>query len=408
MRGKWEPLLDGARRDRALEVVDAIARDLQRHVDLPATPWHLASMALLFAYRAASGHGGTSDVKTAGALLDRACDGVNDSPGEPTLYDGFAGVAWVTEHVAALLHPNEAHDWNESVDEALAELLSDWKRTFDLISGLVGIGVYALERGPRGAPCVEQVVAGLRRSARPQRVGYAWYALPEWLSPTAHDLSPGGHYDLGVAHGTAGVVSLLARARAETGVEVGDLLEGAVAWTIAHSSGGWARKWISESPSPVVHSVWCYGNLGVAAALLVAARAAERDEWERSALELAHSGERAKPEAIALPGVCHGTAGIAHVYQRLYVETGDPRCADAAREWLDATIEMRKPDGIGGYEILVASGERAGTPDTGFLTGSVGLALALLAASTAYDPLWDRLLLIAPPKGNAVRAPRIP
>jgi hypothetical protein len=32
-------------------------------------------------------------------------------------------------------------------------------------------------------------------------------------------------------------------------------------------------------------------------------------------------------------------------------------------------------------------------PDPGFLTGAAGIALALLAATTAVEPEWDRILL---------------
>jgi lantibiotic biosynthesis protein len=34
-------------------------------------------------------------------------------------------------------------------------------------------------------------------------------------------------------------------------------------------------------------------------------------------------------------------------------------------------------------------------PDPGFLTGIAGIGLALLAATTPIDPLWDRLLAVS-------------
>jgi hypothetical protein len=40
--------------------------------------------------------------------------------------------------------------------------------------------------------------------------------------------------------------------------------------------------------------------------------------------------------------------------------------------------------------------------DPGFLTGSSGVGLALLAAATSVEPLWDRLLLsdVAPRRSS--------
>jgi hypothetical protein len=38
-----------------------------------------------------------------------------------------------------------------------------------------------------------------------------------------------------------------------------------------------------------------------------------------------------------------------------------------------------------------------GPYEAGLLTGTAGIALALLAATTAVEPAWDRMLLVAIP-----------
>jgi hypothetical protein len=40
-------------------------------------------------------------------------------------------------------------------------------------------------------------------------------------------------------------------------------------------------------------------------------------------------------------------------------------------------------------------------PDAGLLTGSAGVALALLAAITSLEPTWDRMLLAHIPENTA-------
>ena len=43
---------------------------------------------------------------------------------------------------------------------------------------------------------------------------------------------------------------------------------------------------------------------------------------------------------------------------------------------------------------IVGEGEELGwRPDPGFLTGSAGVGLVLLAATTPVEPEWDRVLL---------------
>ena len=60
---------------------------------------------------------------------------------------------------------------------------------------------------------------------------------------------------------------------------------------------------------------------------------------------------------------------------------------------------MRQPgQGIGGYTAQLLGDDGALTwADPGLLTGAIGIALALLAATTAVEPAWDRMLLVAIP-----------
>src|SRR5262249_1772121 len=94
---------------------------------------------------------------------------------------------------------------------------------------------------------------------------------------------------------------------------------------------------------------------------------------------------------------CHGSCGLAHIYNRLYQATGDEELAKVARFWYQRTLELRRPgSGIGGY--LAAVNGVSGTEwieDPRVLTGAAGIALALLAAPCALDPAWDRMFLLS-------------
>jgi hypothetical protein len=76
----------------------------------------------------------------------------------------------------------------------------------------------------------------------------------------------------------------------------------------------------------------------------------------------------------------------------MFQATGEPRLAEAARSWFERTLAMRRPGrGIGGFEAWQPGEARSADP--GLLTGATGIALALLAATTNIEPLWDRMLL---------------
>lgn len=384
----WSPLVEGETAAEALRAVEAIARDLAN--DPQASPGLTLNqgqtgLALFFAYLERSlGDSGAGE--RAQRHLEQAVETLVEQHNPAAgLYHGFAGVAWVTEHLSAEeSSEEEEEDPNEEIDVALLSLLrqSPWQGEVDLLSGLVGWGVYALERLPRpsAAAMLPLLGARLAESAKPQGRGLAW------RDPRS------GEPDPGMAHGAAGAIALLARMLREgaAGPETASLLAAAVDGVL------------SLSPPEGVEGdlAWCAGDAGLSVALLAASRAAGRDDWERAARRLATAAAlRYRDEAgVSDPALCHGTAGLSHLFHRLYRSTGDPALLDAARRWLERTLALRQPgQGIGGFlrRGRQADGRLAWIPDSGFLGGAAGIGLALLAAATPVEPAWDRLLLLS-------------
>src|SRR5262249_11275030 len=143
------------------------------------------------------------------------------------------------------------------------------------------------------------------------------------------------------------------------------------------------------------------GDAGVASALLLAARAVNEVEWESEALEIARrAASREHLNAgVVDAGLCHGAAGLGHVFNRLFQATGENDFKKAARYWFKQTLALRQPDrGIAGFAAYRA--EFNGVPahwsdEAGLLEGAAGIALALLAACTNVEPEWDRMMLLS-------------
>lgn len=416
----WTPLLEGQEATRALAVAEETARALIELAPPEATHHHfslagLAGWTLLLAYldRAAPGRGHDEE---AARLLETAIEGVGRSFAFWSLYGGFPGLAWTIEHLKGwLIEDEDGEDPGEEVALSLRSYLgsSPWRGDHDLIAGLAGLGVYALERSPRpwGRECLEGVVARLTEKAERRPEGIAWRSVPEAMIPEVAKLFPEGNWDMGVAHGVPGVIALLGQACA-AGMDARPLLDDAVAWMLA-------QKLPSGEPSIFPHVVapnrspgpsrlaWCYGDLGIAAALLVAARAVGEPEWEREALEIARFCARRPPETARVvdAGLCHGAAGNAHLFNRIFQAIGEPLFADAARYWLAQALEMQRPgEGVAGWVSWdpgdVTSGGWIENPS--FLGGGAGVALALLAAVSPVEPNWDRLLLVSVPPRRSV------
>jgi lantibiotic modifying enzyme len=397
----WRPLLDGGLADRAAETVSGIAGSLCALPYLESgnasLPEGSAGIALFHAYHARSVPR-RADPMRAQQRLDHAVAAIAETRLPPGLHSGFCGVAWAMEHVMAKSDTTDGgdDDVNLPIDEAVEASLRDGGllRETDLISGLAGVGVYALERLPRpsGKRILELVVHRLSELGEQVPDGMTWS-------------KPDGSYNLGVAHGIPGLVGFLGQACAAGVSEAYELLEGAVRWLLARRWPRGSAVEFSTSISvgaerPADRVSWCYGNPGIAVALLLAARAVGEKHWENEALDLALAAAArgtGDPKVVDA-SVCHGSAGNAHLFNRLFQATGDERFRDAATSWVAKTFELQKQgSGLAGFMTLRgnADNKTAWVKDPGLLSGIAGTGLALLAATTTVEPCWDRVILAA-------------
>ncbi|HKH45467.1 MAG TPA: lanthionine synthetase C family protein [Thermoanaerobaculia bacterium] len=430
----WRPLLDGEMADRALEAVFAIAEDIPTRSGWvhprvtgdysPVWSAGLASgaagQALFYGYLALH----TNEERWADLaleLLDRAAEAVASNPMTESLYSGFPGIAWVSDHLRGRLFEGDP-DENREIDEALLSAFShpDWPREYDLINGLVGLGIYALEGLPRptAAACLERIVERLAARALDEPEGAAWFSPPEVLPEHQRLEQPEGLYNLGASHGMAGVVALLGAASRAGVAAAPPLLERAMSWLLARrvpAERGFCFPHFYVPGSEVRGSrvAWCYGDPGMAAALLVAGRGAGDPAWERIALEVGRdaAGRPEEQARVQDAGLCHGATGVAHIFHRLHCSTGDAALAEAAQVWYERALRYRIPGlGFGGFRAWSSDGDGNldWREDPGFLEGSAGIGLALLAAVSPVDPGWDRVFLeslrepeLSPPQADA-------
>jgi len=414
----WQPILEGGLQAQALDAVAALGRALTRPALSPDSEVRRASLAsgqaglaVLYGYLASAG-ADTRHTEIANYFLDSAIDALGAVQMPPALFEGFTGIAWTLAHLEGRVIEPSTDDLNAEIDSALGAYVGQqsYGGDYDLIGGLVGLGVYALERLPRAGAVrlLEHVVDRLADQARRTPAGVTWWTSPELLPLEDRAAAPRGFYNLGIAHGVPGVVALLAQAAA-AGIRpaaASSLAREGVAWILAQAAPGDGARfvyWIGEDTRIVDSNVaWCYGDLGVAAALACAARALDEPTWLEQAAALArHTARRPVGHARAhYPGLCHGTAGIAHVFNRLYHATGDATLRSTARDWFARTLALRnsQPGGVAGFSTEQQPGEQADDP--GLLGGTAGIALALLAAATPIEPAWDRMLLISPAVTN--------
>ena len=418
----WSPLLEGKPAETAFAtiagIVESITGSARSTSNAEAQPCSIdgaclasgqAGLAIFFAYLAQV-DGFESSTQAADGFVDAAIDAVARTNMSASLYGGFPGIAWAIAHLSDQLF-DQFDDLNAEVDATLQQYveLSPWPGEYDLVTGLVGIGVYALERLPHssGAELLARVVLKLHEIAERNEDGATWFTAPSLLPDWQRRVCPHGYYNLGLAHGVPGVIAMLAGAcRAQIADDVArPLLDDAVRWLLSQrlpnsapsAFSTWAGRGLSAHHS---RSAWCYGDPGIAAALLCAAKAVDHPDWRANALAIARKAadRPSNDTGVRDAGLCHGAAGLGHLFNRMFHITGDTHLGEAARFWLTRALNMREPGtGIGGYRAFFPreDGTEQWVNEPGILSGSVGIALALLAACTSIEPSWDRMLLVS-------------
>jgi lantibiotic modifying enzyme len=406
--GAWEPLLSGAAAARAEAIARAIAGDLvERGLESSASVAGGAAGSALFFDYAGKVLGDVAFERRASERLEHAAQLVANGKHPPSLHVGFAGMGFAWAH---LCDGGTDSDDLEEIDRAVEVAIDSDSplRQCDLINGLLGFGVYFLERmpNPGAARALVRIAERIADRAEEHPLGRCWFTQPSaLLSPARRRQYPEGYYDLGLAHGVAGTITLLgALTRTLSRPADRRLLQAAIAWLLSRRLPATFESWfdcfVLPGQLPELkgsRTAWCYGDPGVALALWNAGDAAGVEEWKKLGSELARDIARRDPghTGIIDAGFCHGAAGVAHILHRFARWTNDDAIADGARVWFGAALDMACPgQGMGGYRFWTGQ-DKGWVDEPGLLVGATGVGLSLLAAIGSIPPEWDRVLLIS-------------
>lgn len=269
---------------------------------------------------------------------------------------------------------------------------------YDLFHGLTGLGALFLRHHPDSDELAEILRYLVTLTTRPRREDGielpGWWVAhhPDELLPT-----PGGHANLGMAHGAAGLLALLALATSRGCVVDGQreaittLTSWFDRWQQDGPDGPWWPQWITRDDLHTGHPAqpgpgrpsWCYGTPGIARAQQLAGIATE-DQRRKQAAEnaLAACLADAQLDKITEPGLCHGIAGV---YQTAF---------RAARDANNPAIATGLP--VLAARLAAHTNEPVSQHEPGLLTGAAGIGLALDTMRAGEPPRtgWDTCLLI--------------
>ncbi|WP_433264706.1 lanthionine synthetase C family protein [Actinosynnema sp. CS-041913] len=307
-----------------------------------------------------------------------------------------AAIDTLDRHIAALVRQRL-----DAARQRIEQGLTPRLREFDLINGMTGLGAYLLHGS--ADVLLREVLSYLVRLAT-EPVTIDGEQLPGWWTHNepADRLSPqwpGGHANLGIVHGIAGPLALLALAMIDGTTVPGqaEAIDRICRWLDRWRCGTATRPWWPGTIRPSEFRTgsvdqhgpqrpsWCYGTPGLARAQQLAALALG-DRRRQRAAENALTACVTDDHQLALlddASLCHGWAGLVQTLRRT--------AADASPDSELAAQRLRLHTRFAHHLY-----GRRPVPGDGLLEGTAGIALTRDAA-TAPAFRWDACLLITPP-----------
>ncbi|HEY0652988.1 MAG TPA: lanthionine synthetase LanC family protein [Chryseosolibacter sp.] len=316
---------------------------------------------------------------------------------------GMTGVLWAVNHLmkngfvdGCLQDCVEDHVFDELTRWAVQSLK---KHNHDYLLGALGVIPLLIDlEDENWRISLKKVVTSLVGNAAAAEQGMLYWNQSPVLGHQGNNV-----INLGLAHGLPGILYLLAMC-------YDNKIEPALSLQTIERCHRWLRsKQLDETKhgfyfpfafggdqDTIPPSLrWCYGDLGLSIGLYNCGRLAGFKDAENYGLEIAlHCARTEHKHAVVDAHLCHGTAGVAHIFARFFNYTGNESFKSASQYWFDQTCDK--------FDTTLESGFRTWKGDQfgwveykGFLEGSAGIGLALISSITDIEPRWDRCLLLS-------------
>ena len=317
----------------------------------------------------------------------------------------MAKMGWMLNHLDKMdMVESDIEELLGDINPVLNVKMTDYldNNNYDFLHGALGIVLYFLSNDDESSDkYVSRFIDAFEQKAEPTPGNGL-----KWLSMLDYKTGKKG-YNISMSHGIASIVAMLSKIykRGINPDKTKYLLEGAMNYLLQQKLP--EGKFVSVFPNLALESMenlypsrlaWCYGDLGISVAIWHASQAMGQKDWEEEAKNiLLHSAKRRdlKENGVVDAGLCHGTAGIAHIFNRMYGYTGMEELKEASDYWFEQTLKMaRFEDGLAGFKAWQGT-ERGWVNEPGLLEGIAGIGLAMISAVSDIEPAWDECLLLS-------------
>ncbi|WP_082458894.1 lanthionine synthetase LanC family protein [Pedobacter sp. Leaf216] len=295
----------------------------------------------------------------------------------PTLCDGLAGQALFLMY----LKDNDILFYNEQefffhIDQYLASCMQYYlmEGNWDFLHGALGLSMYFLKRG--NTTQIRLMIDYLEKSAVEDQNELKWPSHLRAIDAKA--------YDFGLAHGNASILGFFTLC-IENNVQddrLQRLTTGSINFyknNIQRMEGmsffpGYIPLDAYYNENTLQHSRlgWCYGDLGILNILHKSSSILNHQTDTALWLEmLKETTIRTAPgnTLISDTGLCHGTSGVALIFDRIYERTGVIEFKHTSEFWLQETRRL-----IGENVLSILALEHEDNRHLDFLDGICGIS----------------------------------
>jgi lantibiotic modifying enzyme len=337
--------------------------------------------------------------------IDLGMKSINNGNKIHTFCSGIAGLFWAISFMSKNgLYEKEDITFLHNLDHYLYKrMINDLTHGyFDFLHGATGVCLYFMhDLTKQRIEYIAEYIDIIEEISHHSNDQYRWESTIDFNSGKKG-------FSLGLSHGISSIISVLCKAII-LGVNISKakrMLNGSIAFLLdniqdPYKNGSFFPIAICDKNSFYKKSrmAWCNGDLGIGISLFRAAKVLGDNSLNMLSEEILEFSTQRKDEKMELvfdAGICHGSVGIANIYNRMYFNTRKEIYRNSRDFWIDQTIKNAKfENGLAGYKAYYGSGIDGLKNNYFFLEGIAGIAMSLVFSIIEVEPKWDECLLIS-------------
>jgi lantibiotic modifying enzyme len=334
-------------------------------------------------------------------LVEEVISTINNTQISDNYVSGLSGIGWMINHIYNSDFiggeiKSVVYEFDNYFVKSIDYLTNNHVH-YDLFTGINGYLPYILSRGNFSNTVLEKLIFYYTESSHLYNDKYH-----TWTSYFNNKKV----VNLGLAHGVPSNIILLLKLLQKTDKleEYKDFIYSAVSFLFNYKYNNYQEIGSlfptaigNKELNPQSRLAWCNGDLGVIYSLFETSESYSDKKLKNRVLRMldfeitrVESNETFIFDAI----FCHGSSGVAHIFNRLYQKTKIENYKTASKYWYQKTLDYSnlKLD-FAGYKTLVKP--NVWIKPQSVLEGIAGIGLSLISAVSDIEPAWDEALLLS-------------